>query len=52
MAAGWLRHLAGDAVELDYDIAESSDMIITMGCGRFNGWDQSRVGAAWERCGG
>jgi arsenate reductase len=67
MAAGWLRHLAGDAVEvrsagsepadrinpvaveamrevgiditastprkLDYDTAESSDVLITMGCG-------------------
>jgi arsenate reductase len=67
MAAGWLRHLAGDAVEvrsagsepaqqinpvavqamrevgiditantprrLDWDLAESSDVIITMGCG-------------------
>jgi arsenate reductase len=67
MAAGWLRHLAGDTVEvrsagsepanqinpvavqamhevgiditantprkLDYDLAESSDAIITMGCG-------------------
>ena len=67
MAAGWLRHLAGDTVEvrsagsepanqinpvaveamaevgiditantprkLDYDTAESSDVLITMGCG-------------------
>ena len=67
MAAGWLRHLAGDAVEvrsagsapadainpvavqamrevgidisagiprkLDHDLAEASDVIITMGCG-------------------
>ncbi|HTJ32255.1 MAG TPA: arsenate reductase ArsC [Dactylosporangium sp.] len=67
MAAGWLRHLAGDAVEvrsagsepadrinpvaveamrevgiditantprkLDWDTAESSDVLITMGCG-------------------
>src|SRR4051812_15677677 len=67
MAAGWLRHLAGDAVEvrsagsapanqinpvaveamrevgiditantprnLDHDTAESSDVLITMGCG-------------------
>lgn len=67
MAAGWLRHLAGDAVEvrsagsepaehvnpvavdamrevgiditaeqpkiLDWDTAEASDVIITMGCG-------------------
>ena len=67
MAAGWLRHLAGDAVEvrsagsapaetvnpaaveamrevgiditdqtpkkLEYDTAQSSDVIITMGCG-------------------
>jgi arsenate reductase (thioredoxin) len=67
MAAGWLRHLAGDAVEvrsagsepgnqinpvavaamaeigidisggiprkLDWDLAEGSDVIVTMGCG-------------------
>ena len=66
MAAGWLRHLAGDAVEvrsagsepadrinpvavqamaevgidiantprpLDYEVAEASDVLITMGCG-------------------
>jgi len=67
MAAGWLRHLAGDAVEvrsagsapaeqinpvaveamnevgiditgnvptrLEYDVAEDSDVIVTMGCG-------------------
>jgi arsenate reductase len=67
MAAGWLRHLAGDAVQvrsagsepadqinpvavqamrevgiditantprkLDWDLAESSDVIVTMGCG-------------------
>jgi arsenate reductase (thioredoxin) len=66
MAAGWLRHLAGDAVEvrsagsepadqinpvavqamaevgiditaaprlLDYETAESSDVLVTMGCG-------------------
>ena len=67
MAAGWLRHLAGDAVEvrsagsepadrinpvavqamaevgvditantprlLDYDTAEASDVLVTMGCG-------------------
>ena len=67
MAAGWLRHLAGDAVEvrsagsapgktvnpaaveamaevgiditdqkpkiLEYEVAEDSDVIITMGCG-------------------
>jgi arsenate reductase len=67
MAAGWLRHLAGDRVEvrsagseprdqinptavaamaevgidisagiprkLDWDLAESSDVIVTMGCG-------------------
>jgi arsenate reductase len=67
MAAGWLRHLAGDTIEvrsagsepaaqinpvavqamaeagiditgeqpkmLDYDVAQASDVIITMGCG-------------------
>ncbi|WP_350276458.1 arsenate reductase ArsC [Kribbella sp. HUAS MG21] len=67
MAAGWLRHLAGDAVEvrsagsepkdqinpvaveamrevgiditgavpqkLEYDVAQGSDVIVTMGCG-------------------
>ncbi|WP_427893475.1 arsenate reductase ArsC [Kribbella sp. GL6] len=67
MAAGWLRHLAGDAVEvrsagsepkdqinpvaveamrevgiditgavpqrLEYDVAQDSDVIVTMGCG-------------------
>jgi arsenate reductase len=82
MAAGWLRHLAGDAVEvrsagsapgaainpaaveamrevgiditgqspklLEYEIAQDSDVIITMGCGdacpifpgkRYEDWD-------------